>query len=325
MEPISRIDSLTNQLFFRGYKITDYCKGTNFETALYLLINSQWPSNSEVETITNRMVELRNYYNDDMKSLFDLAWSLEKIRIDNNLDLYDALLTFVTLAPIVVANELNMNRGGFTKNPHNSLGHAANFLWMTKGVIPNEIDLNDFQTALILHMDDPENPSLSRLLETLNENQNISEAIISALIAHTGPLHHGAGTEAMVMLREMREQSNARGYLKRKLKSGGKIYGLGHRIYRGIDPRAVVLREMLEKRTMKTNDVWLLKITDTVAKEGRILLSKQKRIDVYPNVDLYNAAIYYTFGYPPELNTSLFAVSRAAGWMAHTLEYFRSR
>jgi citrate synthase len=322
MGPISRIDSSNNQLFFREYKITDYCKGTDFETILYLLINGRWPSDSEIEGFSNRMVELRSFYNDDVNSLFDLAWSLEKIRKDNNLDLHDTLLAFVALAPIVVANEFSVIRGGLIQSPSNSLGHAANFLWMTRRVIPNKIDLEDFQTALILQMDDPDNPSLSRLLTTLNENQDYSEAIISALMAHMGPLHHGAGTEAMAMFREMKQQANVSDYLKQRLKSGGKIYGLGHRIYRGVDPRAVVLRKMLERRTMKTNDEWLLHITDAVAKEGRLLLSKQKGIDVYPNVDLYNAAIFFTLGYPPELNTSLFAVSRAAGWMAHALEYF---
>jgi len=324
MGPISRIDSSTNQLFFREYNITDYCKGTDFETILYLLINGRWPSDSEIEDFSNRMVELRSFYNADMNSLFDLAWSLEKIRKDNNLDLHDTLLTFVVLAPIVVANEFSLIRGDLIQSSSNSLGHAANFLWMTRRVVPNEIDLDDFQTALILQMDDPDNPSLSRLQATLNENQNYSEAIISALTAHMGPLHHGAGTEAMAMFREMKEQANVRDYLKRRLKSGGKIYGLGHRIYRGVDPRAVVLRKMLERRTMKTNDEWLLHMTDAVTKEGRLLLSKQKGIEAYPNVDLYNAAIFFTFGYPPELNTSLFAVSRAAGWMAHALEYFGS-
>ncbi len=324
MGPISRIDSSTNQLFFREYSITDYCKGTNFETILYLLINGRWPSDSEIEDFSNRMVELRSFGNDDVNSLFDLAWSLEKIKKDNNLDLHDTLLTFVALAPIVVANEFSVIRGGLIQNPSRSLGHAANFLWMTRRVVPNEMDLDDFQTTLILQMDDPDNPSLSKLHATLNEKHNYSEAIVSALTTHMGPLHHGAGTEAMAMFREMKQQANVRDYLKRRLKSGGKIYGLGHRVYRGIDPRAVVLRKMLERRTVKTNNEWLLQITDVVAKEGRLLLSKLKGIDAYPNVDLYNAAIFFTFGYPPELNTSLFAVSRAAGWMAHTLEYFRS-
>jgi citrate synthase len=324
MEPISRIDSKTNQLFFRGYNVADFSKRHDFETVLLLLINGHWPSDQELEATTKRMVELREFYNDDISSLYDLAWNLDRIKDDNKLDSHDTVLTFVTLAPLVVANESNSLMNRFVKQPSNrNLGHAANFLWLTKGTIPTETDLRDFQTALILHMDDPDNPSLSKLQESLKRGQSISEVLMSALTAHTNPLHHGAGTEAMAMFQDVRAQLNARSYLARRLDSGGKIYGLGHRIYKGMDPRAIILKEMLERRTHGTSAEWLLRMSDIVAKEGRTLLLEKKRIDAYPNVDLYNAAVYFTFGYPPELNTSLFAVSRAAGWMAHILEFYR--
>ena len=71
---------------------------------------------------------------------------------------------------------------------------------------------------------------------------------------------------------------------------------------------------------MKTSDEWILHVSDAVAEEGKGLLVKYKDIEAYPNIDLYNAAVYFTFGFPPELNTSFFAISRAAGWMANILE-----
>ncbi|NHI88279.1 MAG: citrate/2-methylcitrate synthase [Candidatus Thorarchaeota archaeon] len=324
MEPISRIDSKTNQLFFKGYNVADFSNSYDFETVLFLLVNGHWPSDLELAAITKKLVKLREFYNDDVDSLSDLAGSLDRIKDDNKLDIHDTLLTFVTLAPLVVANETNSYLNRFVKLPSNSnLGHAANFLWLTKGAIPTETDLRDFQTALILHMDDPDNPSLSKLQESLKKGKSISEVLLSALKAHTNPLHHGAGTEAMAMFQEIRVQSNARRYLAERLDSGGKIYGLGHRIYRGMDPRAIILREMLKRRAHGTNAEWLLQISDIVAQEGRSLLLEKKRIDAYPNVDLYNAAVYSTFGFPPELNTSFFALSRAAGWMAHVLEFHR--
>lgn len=326
MEPISYIDSKTNQLFFRGCNVAEFDGRHDFESVLFLLINGHWPSDQELTSITKKMAELRELYSDDVNSLSDLAGSLDRIKDENKFDIHDALLTFVTLVPLVVANETNLHLNRFVKLPsNNNLGHAANFLWLTKGTIPNDTDLRDFQTALILHMDDPDNPSLSKLQESLKKGQSISEVLLSALSAHTNPLHHGAGTKAMAMFQEIRAQSNARSYLAQRLNSGGKIYGLGHRIYKGMDPRAIILREMLERRTHGTSAVWLLQISDIVAKDGRSLLLEKKRIDAYPNVDLYNAAVYSTFGFPPELNTSLFAVSRAAGWMAHILEFYRTK
>ena len=190
---------------------------------------------------------------------------------------------------------------------------------MVRGISQMQQEVWDFQTSLILPMDDPKNPSLSALGEALGES-DVTEALLAALRAHVGPLHHGAGALAMAMFEEIQKPENALEYLEKRIKSGGKIFGLGHRIYKGIDPRAVVLRKMLERRTMQTCDEWILHVSDAVAREGRLLLAKHKGIDAFPNIDLYNAAVYFTFGLHPELNTSLFAVSRAAGWMAHILE-----
>lgn len=324
MKPISMIDPSTNQLFFRGINATKLSGNSSFERVLYLLIHGQLPSNQELDAISDRMAEFRIFYNSEVDSLFKLAWNLEEIKEDNKLDLRDTLLTFVSLAPLVVANEYGIAQGKMIKKPKRQLGHAANFLWMTKGVMLTETELDDFQTSLILHMDDPQNPSLSTLETAVRDDKSISDVLLSALNVHSGPLHHGAGHEAMMMFQEIREQANVRKYLEQRLKSGEKLYGLGHRIYRGIDPRAVVLREMLERRTLKTKNEWLLKVSDSVAKYGRSLLSEYKGIDAYPNVDLYNAAVYFTFGFPPELNTSLFAISRSAGWIAHILDLFKS-
>lgn len=324
MKPISSIDPSTNQLFFRGINVTELCTSSSFEATLYLLIYGRQPSREEEIMTTQRLIELRQFYDEDIDSLFDLAGRLEKIGKENNLNLHDTLLTFVSLAPLVVAHEFSINEGKKVHEQDRNLAHAANFLWMTKGFISNESDLKDFETSLILHMDDPQNPSLSSLMANISEGKTTSDALLSALSVHTGPLHHGAGAEAMKMFEEMRERTDIRDCLIGRLNSDEKIYGLGHRIYTGIDPRALVLRQILIRKVAKTNYQWLLHTADAVAREGRFLLSEYKGIDAYPNVDLYNAAVYSTFGFPPELNTSLFAVSRSAGWVAHLAEYFKS-
>ncbi|MHA2396991.1 MAG: citrate/2-methylcitrate synthase, partial [Candidatus Thorarchaeota archaeon] len=72
-------------------------------------------------------------------------------------------------------------------------------------------------------------------------------------------------------------------------------------------------------------DEWLLHVSDAVAREGKLLLSEYKGIQAFPNIDLYNAAVNFTFGFPPELNTSLFAISRSAGWIAHIWEHVNKK
>lgn len=319
MKPISRIDPTTNQLYFRGISATELASSSDFESVLYLLVHGSLPTIQQREQLVHQMKEFRSFYKKDIQSLNAIVNNLDTLRDKHGLDLYETLLTFVTMCPIVIANQLAKSQDRESEDAQDELGHAANFLWMVRGIMPMQTDVIDFQTSLILHMDDPDNPSLTALQQKLDDGE-VSDALLAALSEHIGPLHHGAGTQAMIMFEEIQKPDNVIEYLKERLKSGQKIFGLGHRLYKGIDPRAVVLREMLRKRTVKTCDEWILHLSDAVAREGKMLLSEQKGVQAFPNVDLYNAAVYFTFGFPPEVNTSLFAVSRATGWMAHILE-----
>jgi citrate synthase len=324
MDPISRIDPSINQLFFRGLNATELASTLDFESVLYLLVHGCLPTADQRNVIESQMIELRGFYTRDILTLNTLVQKLDVIRNENELGLFDTLLAFVSLCPIVIANQFTEVQGRKAEEPKDELGHAANFLWMVRGIEPKQMDLDDFQTSLILPMDDPDNPSLTVLHQTLKEGE-VSDALLSALKEHVGPLHHGAGTEAMAMFEDIQKPEDVREYLDRRVKSGGRIFGLGHRIYRGIDPRAVVLREMLERRTSKTRNEWLLHVSDAVAREGKLLLSEYKGIQAFPNIDLYNAAVNFTFGFPPELNTSLFAISRSAGWIAHIWEHVNKK
>lgn len=265
------------------------------------------------------MTQLRNLNVGGIESLDLLIDRISELREKHRLDLHDTLLAYVTLCPFVVAAQYVKSQFHEREEADRKLDHVANFLWMTKGVIYEESEIRDFQTALILPMDDPDNPSLSALTLALKNGDEL-DALREALKEHVGPLHHGAGTLAMAMFEEIKEPDRVHEYLRKRLESGNKIFGLGHRIYSGLDPRAIVLRGVLEKRARRSGLDWLIQVSDAVAREGRKLLADYKGIDAYPNIDLYNAAVFFTFGYPAELNTSLFAISRAAGWMAHILE-----
>jgi citrate synthase len=320
MEAISRIDSSLNRLFFRGLSATSLCAKYDFEAVLFLLINGHLPSANELAEMSEQMIEFRKFYAGKVTSLANLAKSLDQLRSKQDLSHYEILITFVSLAPLIAANGLQSQYSYSIEKPQSSLGHVSNFLWMTKRKLPNNEDVHDFQSSLILHMDDPSNPSLTALIESINDGKTISEALLAAYTTHLGPLHHGAGTEAMKMFFEMKNTADPAKYLRDRLSSGGKIFGLGHRIYTGKDPRAEILEEILIRRTKGTKNEWLLDVIEHVKQDGYSLLKEVKGVEVYPNIDLYNAAVYFSLGYPPEFNTDLFAVARAAGWIAHIIE-----
>jgi citrate synthase len=255
-----------------------------------------------------------------MVSFKAVANKMTNIQEEHSLDIQDTLLAFVSISAITAAELFAQSQGVILPSPRDDLNLVPNFLWQTmQGKIPDR-DIEQFQNCLILHMDDPDNPSLTALSQVLQQGGTISEALVAALEKHVDILHHGAGTEAMKMFIEARNAESKSEFLQQHILKGNKIFGLGHRIYTGLDPRAAVLKEMLEERALKSENEWLIEITDEVETLGSKLLLDTKGIEVYPNVDFYNAATYSTFGFPYEFNTTLFALARVAGWSAHILE-----
>jgi citrate synthase len=172
-------------------------------------------------------------------------------------------------------------------------------------------------------MDDPDNPSLTALSDSYKRMSSVSAALSLALDKHIDPLHHGAGELVMKMVREIQEPSRTLEVLEERIENGERIYGLGHRIYKTVDPRAAYLSQMLARLSIGTEHEWINEVIDTIREVGPQIIKEQKGITVHPNVDLYNAAVYHALGLPEEMNTHLFAMARAAGWMAHILELER--
>ena len=95
--------------------------------------------------------------------------------------------------------------------------------------------------------------------------------------------------------------------------------GMGHAVYKTVDPRSMILKELSKKLSQKTSMPWF-DITEKVENVTSDLMKKQKGSDIFPNVDLYSASVYYMLGIPMDLNTPIFAISRVAGWSAHVIE-----
>jgi citrate synthase len=141
-------------------------------------------------------------------------------------------------------------------------------------------------------------------------------SITSAIAALSGPLHGGANEQVIRMLQRIGEVDKAEAYIAHALEHKERIMGFGHRVYRTEDPRATHLRTMSEELGKRTGDSrWyeMSRIIEEYVKEYKGL---------YCNVDFYSASVYYTMGFPIDLDTPIFACSRISGWTAHVLEQY---
>ena len=318
-EPISRIDVQSGTLYFRGHSVAELAPNRSYEDVLYLLIKGNLPESKERGLLSQNLASLRNV---DLtlgagSSLVEVVRGIAA----TDESVYQSLLNLIAAIPIDVAQRYRTSHGEHPLPHRTDYGHAANLLWMLTGIEQSPHDIRDFETCLILHMDDPDNPSLGQLLCALERDHSVNGAIAEALRVHGDSLHHGAGSMAASMIHSLAKEEDLHAAISERLERGERLYGLGHRIYRTWDPRAKMLRRMLVSRTIGTDMGWLPGHVETVAGVGAEILEERKGLKVYPNVDFYNALVYATFGLTIDINTDLFAVSRIAGWAAHALEF----
>ncbi len=327
---ISEIDLKEGKLLYRGHDATDIAMKYSFEEAFFLLTYGRLPDGSELEGFIDYLSSLRqrikvihsNIQETEIKSIETVPSYLSRVNNESSLTRKDKAFQFVAVLPDYVALT-NMKSIPVADKQHtNSVKHAQHVLNLLAPNSNSEEDLHDFEACLILHMDDPDNPSLSALKRKFKETKNAYQALEEALTHHIDPLHHGAGYESFKMLQELHQASSVRKALEKRLEDGKRIFGMGHRIYETIDPRAKILEDILQRRTEGTDNYWMYEMANSVAVIGAEVILDSKGVIVHPNLDLYNAAVYTSFGISPELNTDLFAISRAAGWVSHLIEMY---
>ncbi|MCY3853691.1 MAG: citrate (Si)-synthase [Thaumarchaeota archaeon] len=332
---ISSIDGQRGRLIYRGYDILDLTKNSNFEETCYLLLYDELPTASSLTKFKNSLSSasvipkqmqnnMKNWRKDadpmDMLQAFvaALAGYYDEEFSDKNSS-YARAINLIAKIPVIIANwnRIRNNLDVIESDPN--LNHAENFLYMLTGEKPDNDISKIFDVCLVLHADHSFNASTFTARQVASTRAHMYSAASAAIGALSGELHGGANYEVMKMLLDIESEDRVELWIKKCLKENGKIMGMGHAVYKTYDPRAQVLKELSKKLGKKTNEPWF-DITQKVEKTTIKEIKKTKCLDIYPNVDLYSASIYYMLNIPVDLNTPIFAISRVAGWTAHIIE-----
>jgi citrate synthase len=332
---ISNIDGEKGKLIYRGFDILDLTNNSTFEETAYLLLYDKLPTRQELNEFNAKLVEARyipkqmqknmeNWRGDadpmDMLQAFVSALAGYYDEEFSSKDAsYEKAINLIAKVPTIIASWQRIRNGLMIVDPDSSLSHAANFLYMMSGEKPDIEVEKIFDVCLILHADHTFNASTFTARQVASTRAHMYSAASAAIGALSGELHGGANIEVMKMLLEISEIDNVDSWIKEKLNEGEKIMGMGHAVYKTYDPRAQVLKELSRKLATKNNEKWF-KITEKIETATISEMKLQKGKDIYPNVDLYSASIYYMLKIPVDLNTPIFAISRVAGWATHIIE-----
>ena len=332
---ISNIDGEKGKLIYRGYDILDLTKKSNFEETSYLLLHDKLPSKIEFEEYKNQLVAARpivkqmqinmgNWRKDadpmDMLQAFVAALAgYYDEEFSTKEASYERATNLISKVPTIIASWQRIRNNNKIVDPDPELSHAANFLYMLSGEKPDTETEKIFDVCLMLHADHTFNASTFAARQVASTRAHMFSAVSAAIGALSGELHGGANYEVMRMLLDIKSEDKVESWIKEKMKNGERIMGMGHAVYKTYDPRAQVLKELSRKLAEKTGEPWF-EITQKVEQTTIDEMKKQKGADIYPNVDLYSASVYYMLKIPMDLNTPIFAISRVAGWAAHIIE-----
>ena len=332
---ISNIDGAKGKLIYRGYDILDLTKNSTFEETSYLLLYDKLPTKQELDEFKTKLAEARfipkqmqknmgNWRKDadpmDMLQAFVAALAgYYDEEFSTKEASYDRAINLVAKVPTIIASWQRIRNGLDIVDPDPNLSHAANFLYMMLGERPDPEVEKIFDVCLILHADHTFNASTFTARQVASTRAHMYSASSAAIGALSGELHGGANTEVMKMLLEIADIAKVEPWIKEQMGKGERIMGMGHAVYKTYDPRAQVLKELSRKLAEKTKEPWF-DMTEKVETTTITEMKDQKGKDIYPNVDLYSASIYYMLKIPVDLNTPIFAISRVVGWAAHIIE-----
>ncbi len=330
------IDGEKGVLRYRGYDIQELAEHSTFEETTYLLHYGELPTRTQLQEFTQELAAQRTLPAGTLAILRELP--KESLPMDVLRTVVSALAHFdpeaqddseganrrkamrlIAQVPTVLAAFQRLRQGQEPVAPRSDLGHAANFLYMLSGEAPDETSARVFDVCLILHADHGFNASTFSARVTASTLSDIYSAITSAIGTLKGPLHGGANTRVLQMLKGIGSVENVRPHVEGMLARGEKIWGLGHRVYKTKDPRAFALEKLIVELAKVRGESPLYQIAREVEKVGTELLADK---GIYPNVDFYSAVVYDMLGIPTDFFTPIFAVSRVSGWTAHVLEQY---
>ena len=165
--------------------------------------------------------------------------------------------------------------------------------------------------ALVLSADHELNVSTFTARVTASSGADLYACVSAALGALSGPLHGGACDRIEALVREVGRPERAATVVRERLRRGEAIPGFGHPLYPDGDPRTPPLLEA----------AWALRPQPAAVRVVRAVMEAMGEAGhAPPAVDLALVALTAALGLPPGAATAVFAVGRAAGWVAHVLE-----
>lgn len=328
---LSKVDGTEGILTVKGYTIDELALHASFEEAIYLLLYDKRLDTSELPTYTQKLAHLRFLPQITVDVLTQLAkeqigptealqvaLSTLFVSMDSHKDAQNELI--IASIPTIIAYFYRLKQHKPIVEPNLALDHAANFLYMLHGEIPEENYAKALETYLITVMDHGMNASTFTSRCIVSSGSDLLSAVLGAIGSLKGPKHGGAPGPALKLVLKLSTSNNSEQHVRSLIEQGVKIPGFGHRVYKTKDPRADVLKKAGEKFYTGSESNLTQTFLDSEQLILKLLQEYKPGRQLFTNVEFYTAYLLNGLGLEEELFTSLFASARVVGWLAHAQE-----
>ncbi|MEX2541783.1 MAG: citrate/2-methylcitrate synthase [Trueperaceae bacterium] len=333
------IDGMKGELVYRGYDIRELADKATFEEVVCLLWDGELPNDRQLSEFHENLrphLAVPDAVFDILRCLPKESGTMHALRtavsalaaFDEEPDGVEPEnvrrigIRLVAQFPTVTAGLERIRQGLEPIEPDPDLSLAANFLYMLSGERPSDAAVRVMDVALVLHAEHGSNASTFVARSTASTLTDVYSAITAAVASLKGPLHGGANAGVMNTLERIGEVSGIEPFVLETLaKPHGRVMGFGHRVYRVVDPRARILKDVAEDLAAESGDSKWFEMGLEMERVMEREMEKRGK-QVRPNVDFYSASVYRMLGFPTDMYTPIFAVSRISGWMAHLFEQY---
>jgi citrate synthase len=259
------------QLIYSGYDINELAGKVSFKEVVYLLWKGKLPNRQEIETFMKQLRAERQLPGgviDFIKSAPKTAGPMDDAHRhfhartlrsgdeqEATREINERRARSITAKIGVIAAYFHRARNGKSLPPvRDDLTEAEHFLYLINGETQPQEASDTLDVAFVLHADHGMNASTFSARVTISTLSDFYSAITSAIGTLKGPLHGGANEGVIHMLEEIGSEDKVDACVERQLEQKKKIMGIGHRVYKTLDPRAPHLQRMAVKLSEKLGD-----------------------------------------------------------------------
>jgi citrate synthase len=319
------------QLIYRGYDINELAGKVSYEEVVHLLWHGHLPKAHELAALITALRAERELPQgvidfivnapktaapiDIMRTGVSMLGCYPTVRHDLMMPERNAIAIKLVAQIGMIAAYFHRARSGQDLPPvRKDLSEAAHFLYLMTGKDPTPEATQTLDVAYVLHAEHGFNASTFTGRVVASTLSDMYSAVSAAIGALKGPLHGGANEGVIHMLEEIGSLDRVDAWVDDALAQKKKIMGIGHRVYKVLDPRAPHLKAMAIKLSNQLGEPKWIQMSERIAQ----IMKERKGLNA--NVDFYSATVYHSLGIPTDLFTPIFAISRMSGWTAHILE-----